>query len=46
MIGLLKKLNASKKSYSTSKDDLSPIIWPGDSTSLLKGWAKLTRGRK
>ncbi|RWR75382.1 glutamate receptor 2.8-like protein [Cinnamomum micranthum f. kanehirae] len=44
--GLNKKLNASKKTFSNSKDDLSPIIWPGDSTSVPKGWVIPTSGKK
>ncbi|KAJ8634670.1 hypothetical protein MRB53_008937 [Persea americana] len=41
--GLVKKLKISKKTYSISKDNLKPIIWPGESTSVPKGWA-LPRG--
>ncbi|KAJ8634708.1 hypothetical protein MRB53_008975 [Persea americana] len=44
--GLNKKLNASRKTYSNSKDDLSSIIWPGDSTSVPKGWVMPTSGKK
>ncbi|KAJ9167613.1 hypothetical protein P3X46_019230 [Hevea brasiliensis] len=46
--GLVKKLNSltNKSSYSTSKSNLSPVIWPGDSTSLPKGWEIPTNGNK
>ncbi|KAJ8634665.1 hypothetical protein MRB53_008932 [Persea americana] len=45
--GLHKKLNTtSKKTYSTSKDDLKPIIWPGESKCVPKGWAIPTSGKK
>ncbi|KAF2302826.1 hypothetical protein GH714_008572 [Hevea brasiliensis] len=45
--GLVKKLNSltNKSSYSTSKSNLSPVIWPGDSTSP-KGWEIPTNGNK
>ncbi|KAJ0090981.1 hypothetical protein Patl1_12656 [Pistacia atlantica] len=35
--GLMKKLNLTRAD-STSKSHLGPIIWPGDSTSVPKGW--------
>ncbi|KAJ0090982.1 hypothetical protein Patl1_12657 [Pistacia atlantica] len=35
--GLMKKLNLTSTN-STSKSHLRPIIWPGDSTSVPKGW--------
>ncbi|KAJ0030050.1 hypothetical protein Pint_12576 [Pistacia integerrima] len=35
--GLMKKLNLTSIN-STSKSHLGPIIWPGDSTSVPKGW--------
>ncbi|XP_031280822.1 glutamate receptor 2.7-like [Pistacia vera] len=35
--GLTKKLNLTS-AYSTSKSHLGSIIWPGDSTSIPKGW--------
>ncbi|KAJ0090976.1 hypothetical protein Patl1_12659 [Pistacia atlantica] len=35
--GLMKKLNLASTD-STSKSHLGPIIWPGDSTSVPKGW--------
>ncbi|KAJ0031596.1 hypothetical protein Pint_12580 [Pistacia integerrima] len=35
--GLTKKLNLTSAD-STSKSHLGPIIWPGDSTSVPKGW--------
>lgn len=45
--GLHKKLNSGKKDYySVSKDDLNPIIWPGESLSVPKGWAMPTGGKK
>ncbi|KAK3437320.1 hypothetical protein EUGRSUZ_C01852 [Eucalyptus grandis] len=37
--GLLRNLNPFDTSkYSTSKSNLGTIIWPGDSTSVPKGW--------
>ena len=44
--GLDKKLNAGKKDYSASKANLKPIIWPGESLSVPKGWAMPTSGKK
>ncbi|RWR75359.1 glutamate receptor 2.8-like protein [Cinnamomum micranthum f. kanehirae] len=44
--GLDKKLNSNKKTYSTSNDDLNPIIWPGESKSVPKGWVIPTSGKK
>ncbi|RWR75356.1 glutamate receptor 2.3-like protein [Cinnamomum micranthum f. kanehirae] len=45
--GLPKKLNTtSKKTYSTSKGDLKPIIWPGESMRVPKGWAVPTCEKK
>ena len=45
--GLIRKLNSSNKStYSTSKKNLGPIIWPGDSSSIPKGWEIPTNGKK
>ncbi|XP_044462895.1 glutamate receptor 2.8-like [Mangifera indica] len=43
--GLMKKLN-STSTNSTSKSQLGAIIWPGDSTSLPKGWEIPTNGKK
>ncbi|KAI6681164.1 hypothetical protein NL676_035045, partial [Syzygium grande] len=45
--GLLRDLNSSNTSkYSTSKSNLGSIIWPGDSTSIPKGWEIPTNGKK
>ncbi|PON73154.1 Ionotropic glutamate receptor [Parasponia andersonii] len=48
--GLTRKLDLANKTstteYSTSKSNLGPIIWPGDSTSLPKGWVNPTTGKK
>ncbi|KAK7311929.1 hypothetical protein RJT34_10405 [Clitoria ternatea] len=32
--------------YSASKDNLGPIIWPGDTNSTPKGWEIPTKGKK
>ncbi|KAJ4813616.1 glutamate receptor 2.2 [Rhynchospora pubera] len=45
--GLSKKFPVeSNASYSTSRDDLGPVIWPGESTVQPKGWVLPTIGRK
>jgi ionotropic glutamate receptor len=45
--GLIRKLNSANTStFSTSKDNLGPIIWPGDSSSTPKGWEIPTNGKK
>ncbi|KAJ8634678.1 hypothetical protein MRB53_008945 [Persea americana] len=44
--GLDKKLNSSKTTYSTSKADLKPIIWPGEPKYVPKGWVIPTSGKK
>ena len=45
--GLIRKLNSGNTStYSTSKKNLGPIIWPGDSSSVPKGWEIPTNGKK
>jgi ionotropic glutamate receptor len=45
--GLISKLNSTNTStYSTSKNNLGPIIWPGDSSSIPKGWEIPTNRRK
>ncbi|EEF46825.1 glutamate receptor 2 plant, putative [Ricinus communis] len=46
--GLIKKLNsvAVTNLYSTSESNLAPVIWPGDSSSILKGWEIPTKGKK
>ncbi|XP_039168527.1 glutamate receptor 2.2-like [Eucalyptus grandis] len=36
----------SKSKYSTSKSNLGSIIWPGDSTSIPKGWDTPTNGKR
>ncbi|KAA8540182.1 hypothetical protein F0562_024255 [Nyssa sinensis] len=36
--GILKKLELRNKNYSTNKDDLVAIIWPGESNEVPKGW--------
>ncbi|KAK6912455.1 Ionotropic glutamate receptor [Dillenia turbinata] len=44
--GISKELNSSGASiYSTSKDNLGAIVWPGDSTSPPKGWVIPTNGK-
>ncbi|XP_048133137.1 glutamate receptor 2.1-like [Rhodamnia argentea] len=45
--GLLRDVNSINTSkYSTSKCNLGPIIWPGDSTSVPKGWEIPTNGKR
>nr|XP_023919108.1 glutamate receptor 2.1-like [Quercus suber] len=45
--GLIRELNSRKTStYSTSKKNLGPIIWPGDLSSVPKGWEVPTNGKK
>ncbi|XP_039165287.1 glutamate receptor 2.7-like [Eucalyptus grandis] len=45
--GLLRDLYSfSKSKYSTSKSNLGSIIWPGDSTSIPKGWDIPTNGKR
>jgi ionotropic glutamate receptor len=45
--GLVRKLNSTNtSSYSTPKKNLGPIIWPGDSSSVPKGWEIPTSGKK
>lgn len=46
--GLVKKLNSLTNTnlYSTSKSNLASVIWPGDSTSVPKGWEIPTNGKK
>jgi ionotropic glutamate receptor len=45
--GLVQKLNSTNTStYSTSRYNLGPIIWPGDSSSVPKGWEIPTNGKK
>ncbi|KAF3947220.1 hypothetical protein CMV_026617 [Castanea mollissima] len=45
--GLIRELNSTNTStYSTSRRNLGPIIWPGDSSSIPKGWEIPTNGKK
>ncbi|KAL4650636.1 hypothetical protein ACB092_01G102100 [Castanea dentata] len=45
--GLIRDLNSRNTSTdSTSKKNLGPIIWPGDSSSVPKGWEVPTNGKK
>ncbi|KAM4122559.1 hypothetical protein ACB094_01G093000 [Castanea mollissima] len=45
--GLIRELNSTNKSmYSTLRSNLGPIIWPGDSSSIPKGWEIPTNGKK
>ncbi|XP_057539249.1 glutamate receptor 2.7-like [Amaranthus tricolor] len=45
--GLVKKLSsANGRKYSTSKDDLGLIIWPGGSRFAPKGWVVSPNGKK
>ncbi|KAL4653335.1 hypothetical protein ACB092_01G295300 [Castanea dentata] len=45
--GLIRELNSTNIStYSTSRRNLGPIIWPGDSSSIPKGWEIPTNGKK
>ncbi|XP_048133138.1 glutamate receptor 2.1-like [Rhodamnia argentea] len=45
--GLLRDWNSFNISkYSTSKSNLQSIIWPGDSTSIPKGWEIPTNGKR
>ncbi|GAB2276268.1 hypothetical protein Dimus_010999 [Dionaea muscipula] len=49
--GIVRQLNSGNTStgsvlYSTSRSDLGAIIWPGDSTSVPKGWVIPTNGKK
>jgi ionotropic glutamate receptor len=45
--GLIRKLNSANRStYSTSKNNLGPIIWPGDLSSTPKGWDIPTNKKK
>ncbi|KAF8035048.1 hypothetical protein BT93_C1160 [Corymbia citriodora subsp. variegata] len=45
--GLLRDLKSLTTSrYSTSKTNLRSIIWPGDSTSIPKGWEIPTHGKR
>ncbi|KAI4316433.1 hypothetical protein L6164_024412 [Bauhinia variegata] len=45
--GLVRNLGSINKStYSASKNNLGPIIWPGDSSSVPKGWENPTNANK
>ncbi|XP_061374921.1 glutamate receptor 2.7-like isoform X2 [Gastrolobium bilobum] len=45
--GLARNFDTKRTSmYSTSKDNLGPIMWPGDTTSVPKGWEIPTNGNK
>ncbi|EXC18797.1 Glutamate receptor 2.1 [Morus notabilis] len=45
--GLMRKLDLRNRStYSTSNTSLGPIIWPGDSNSIPKGWQIPTKGKR
>ena len=45
--GLMRELNSTNTSmYSISRRNLGPIIWPGDSSSIPKGWEIPTNGKK
>ncbi|KAJ8758711.1 hypothetical protein K2173_000432 [Erythroxylum novogranatense] len=48
--GLIRKLNTLINSttsiYSTSNSSLAPIIWPGEATSIPKGWEIPTKGQR
>ena len=45
--GLKRKMETiSNGSYSISKNNLGPIIWPGDSLSAPKGWDELANMKK
>ncbi|XP_056174176.1 glutamate receptor 2.1-like [Syzygium oleosum] len=45
--GLLRDLNSLHTSkYSTSKSNLKSVLWPGDSTSVPKGWEIPTTGKR
>ncbi|WJX35445.1 hypothetical protein P8452_23435 [Trifolium repens] len=41
-----KGLMSNNSTYSSSKDDLGSIIWPGDINSIPKGWEIPTVGKK
>jgi ionotropic glutamate receptor len=46
-LGLIRKLDSANTStYSISKKNLGPIIWPGDSISIPKGWEIPQTGKK
>ncbi|CAL9761895.1 unnamed protein product [Musa acuminata subsp. burmannicoides] len=45
--GLTRELNSNSTSaYSATREGLLPVIWPGYSTAVPKGWVTPTSGRK
>ncbi|XP_020264749.1 glutamate receptor 2.7-like isoform X2 [Asparagus officinalis] len=45
--GISRKLNPSiKETYSTAIDNLNPIIWPGETSIVPKGWQTPVSGKK
>ncbi|KAK7852500.1 glutamate receptor 2.7 [Quercus suber] len=45
--GLIREFNSTNTSaYSTSRRNIGPIIWPGDSSSIPKGWEIPTNGKR
>nr|TKS00119.1 glutamate receptor 2.1-like [Populus alba] len=46
--GIVKTLNSTNNmtAYAGSNSDLSTVIWPGDTTSVPKGWEIPTNGKK
>uniref|UniRef100_A0A5B7BTY4 Glutamate receptor n=1 Tax=Davidia involucrata TaxID=16924 RepID=A0A5B7BTY4_DAVIN len=44
--GISEKLKLSNKNYTTRKDDLRAIIWPGESNVVPKGWEIPTGEKK
>ncbi|KAK7283151.1 hypothetical protein RIF29_12472 [Crotalaria pallida] len=48
-IGLTRNMDHTKSSsskYSTSKENIGPILWPGDKFTVPKGWEIPTNGKK
>ncbi|CAA2974319.1 Glutamate receptor [Olea europaea subsp. europaea] len=45
--GFLRRLSVKNMSkYNISKDNLKPVIWPGEITSVPKGWVTTSNGKK
>ena len=44
--GLIRKLTSTNTKYSTTKANLDAIVWPGNSTSVPKGWVVSLNGKK
>ncbi|CAN8320950.1 unnamed protein product [Cochlearia groenlandica] len=44
--GLLKSLDQKQETSTTWQDRLKPIIWPGDTTLVPKGWEIPTNGKR